>query len=116
MKDKFKEKLAWCAKKTLKRSIVDRSVRLDKKRKAIPSRTRILEYLDISPMDFFTLHNKMKSTTAADKLGFELEGLLRGGYIARLEIIYVLTDRGREYMKVERARSSKELKEQKEII
>ena len=63
-------------------------------------RTRVLEYLEREPSDFPTLLRDLDSRT--DILATELYNLLQAGYIIRSADLYYLTDRGREYLKVER--------------
>ena len=63
-------------------------------------RTRVLEYLERKPSDFATLLRDMDSRT--DLLAAELYSLLQAGYVKRSVDLYYLTDRGKEYLKVER--------------
>ncbi len=63
-------------------------------------RTRVLEYLEREPSDFPALLRDLGSRT--DMLAAELYNLLQAGYIIRRADLYYLTDRGREYLKVER--------------
>ena len=63
-------------------------------------RTRVLEYLEREPSDFPTLLRDLGSRP--DILAAELYNLLQAGYIMRSADLYYLTDRGREYLKVER--------------
>lgn len=63
-------------------------------------RTRVLEYLEREPANFSTLLKDLGSRP--DILAAELYNLLQAGYIIRSTDLYYLTDRGREYLKVER--------------
>jgi DNA-binding HxlR family transcriptional regulator len=63
-------------------------------------RTRVLEYLEREPSDFPTLLRDLGSMT--DLLAAELYSLLQAGYVIRSVDLYYLTDRGREYLKIER--------------
>ena len=63
-------------------------------------RTRVLEHLEREPSDFPTLLRDLDSRT--DSLAAELYNLLKAGYVTRSVDLYYLTDRGREYLKVER--------------
>jgi len=60
----------------------------------------MLEYLERKPSDFFALQKNFDFRS--DKLANELNNLLNGGYVTKMNGIFSLTDRGREYLKVER--------------
>ena len=64
-------------------------------------RTKVLEYLERKPSDFFTLQKNLDFRS--DKLANELNNLLNAGYVTKTNGLFCLTDRGREYLKVERA-------------
>ncbi len=63
-------------------------------------RSRALEYLGREPSDFLPLLGDPGSRP--DILATELCNLLQAGYIMRSADLHYLTDRGREYLKVER--------------
>ena len=63
-------------------------------------RTRMLEYLEREPSDFPTLLRDLDSRP--DIMATELYNLLQAGYIIRSADLHYLTDRGREYLRVER--------------
>ena len=62
--------------------------------------TRMLEYLEREPSDFLPLLGDPGSRP--DILATELYNLLQAGYIIRSADLHYLTDRGREYLRVER--------------
>jgi len=64
-------------------------------------RTKVLEYLERKPADFFTLQRDLDFRS--DKLANELNNLLNAGYVTKMNDLFYLTDRGREYLKVERS-------------
>jgi len=64
-------------------------------------RTKVLEYLERKPSDFFTLQRDLDFRS--DKLANELNNLLNAGYVTKMNDLFYLTDRGREYLKVERS-------------
>ena len=64
-------------------------------------RTKLLEYLERKPSDFFTLQKILD--IRSDRLANELDNLLKAGYVTKSNAVFHLTDRGREYLKVERA-------------
>ena len=64
-------------------------------------RTKLLECLEREPSDFFALQKILD--IRPDRLADELSNLLRAGYITKSNALFCLTDRGREYLKVERA-------------
>ena len=63
-------------------------------------RTKVLEYLERNPSDFFTLEKNLDFRS--DSLANELNNLLNAGYVTKINGLFYLTDRGREYLKVER--------------
>ena len=63
-------------------------------------RTEVLECLEREPSDFHTLLKDLDSRP--DILARELYNLLQASYITRSADLYYLTDRGREYLKIER--------------
>jgi len=64
-------------------------------------RTKLLECLEQKPSDFFGLQKILD--VRLDRLATELDNLLKAGYITKSNTVFHLTDRGREYLKVERA-------------
>lgn len=64
-------------------------------------RTKVLEYLERKPSDFFTLQRNLDFRS--DNLANELNNLLNAGYVTKMNDLFYLTDRGREYLKVERS-------------
>ena len=64
-------------------------------------RTKVLEYLERKPSDFFALQRDLDFRS--DKLANELNNLLNAGYVTKMNDLFYLTDRGREYLKVERS-------------
>jgi predicted transcriptional regulator len=64
-------------------------------------RTKLLECLERRPSDFFTLQKILG--TRSDRLANELDNSLKAGYVTKSNTVFHLTDRGREYLKVERA-------------
>jgi len=64
-------------------------------------RTKVLEYLERKPSDFSTLQRDLDFRS--DKLANELNNLLNAGYVTKMNDLFYLTDRGREYLKVERS-------------
>jgi len=65
-------------------------------------RTRVLEYLEKKPLDFFALSKKLENIGVSE-LANELNNLLKAGYITKKNDLFHLTDRAREYLKVERS-------------
>ena len=70
-------------------------------------RAKVLEYLEQNHLDFFAL--KKNFDVRLDNLASELNYLLEAGYVTKTNDLFILTDRGREYLKVERAKNLKEL-------
>ena len=66
-------------------------------------RTKLLECLEREPSDFFALQKILD--IRSDRLASELDNLLKAGYVTKRNAVFYLTDRGREYLKVERAES-----------
>ena len=64
-------------------------------------RTKVLEYLERKHSDFFTLQRDLDFRS--DKLANELNNSLNAGYVTKMNDLFYLTDRGREYLKVERS-------------
>jgi len=64
-------------------------------------RTKILEYLEEKPSDFLTLNRNLD--IGIDEMAKELNNLLNAGYVTKTNNIFYLTDRGREYLKVEKS-------------
>jgi len=62
-------------------------------------RTKVLRYLEEKPLDFLTLTTKLD--IRMDKMANELNNLVKAGYITKENDNFYLTDRGREYLKVE---------------
>jgi len=64
-------------------------------------RTKLLKCLERKSSDFFTLSGNL----AVDmrELANELNNLLKAGYITKKNGLFYLTDRGREYLKVEKS-------------
>jgi len=67
-------------------------------------RTKVLEHLEQNPLDFFTLTQKLGIGTG--ELAEELDNLLKAGYITKTNDHFCLTDRGKEYLKVEKSGTS----------
>jgi len=64
-------------------------------------RTRVLEYLERKPSDFLTLSKELDIDISS--LAKELDVLLKAGYVTKTDNLFRLTDRGREYLKVEKS-------------
>jgi len=64
-------------------------------------RTKVLEYLEQSPSDLFTLQKNLD--LRLDRLANELSNLLNAGYITKANDLFYLSDRGREYLRAERS-------------
>ncbi len=64
-------------------------------------RAKLLECLERKPSDFFTLQKILD--IRPDRLANEIDSLLKAGYVTKSNTVFHLTDRGREYLKVERA-------------
>lgn len=62
-------------------------------------RTKVLKYLEKNPSDFFALAREFRVT--GDEIARELNNLLNAGYVTKENGDFYLTDRGREYLKVE---------------
>ncbi|HIE18191.1 TPA: hypothetical protein EYP75_00540 [Candidatus Bathyarchaeota archaeon] len=62
-------------------------------------RTKVLKYLEKKPSDFLTLTKELD--IHGDEVANELNNLLKAGYITKRNSNFYLTDRGREYLKVE---------------
>ena len=62
-------------------------------------RTKVLKYLEKKPTDFITLSEDLD--VYGDAIASELNNLLKAGYITKKNGILYLTNRGREYLKVE---------------
>jgi len=62
-------------------------------------RTKVLEYLQRNPSDFITLSRNLD--IAMNELAEELNNLLEAGYVTKTNDVFHLTDRAREYLKVE---------------
>jgi predicted transcriptional regulator len=63
-------------------------------------RAKVLRYIERKPSDFPTLLNDLDFRL--DILARELSNLLQAGYITMRKDIYYLTDRGRQYLKIEK--------------
>ena len=63
-------------------------------------RTRVLKYLGKKPSNFLTLSRNLD--VEMNELANELNNLLNAGYITKTNDIFYLTERGREYLKVEK--------------
>ncbi len=61
----------------------------------------MLEYLERNPSDFITLRRRLDIETS--KLANELNNLLNAGYVMKTNNIFYLTDRGKEYLKIEKS-------------
>jgi len=64
-------------------------------------RTRVLEYLERKHSDFLTLSKELNIDISS--LAKELDVLLKAGYVTKTDNLFRLTDRGREYLKVEKS-------------
>jgi len=64
-------------------------------------RTKVIEYLEKKPSDFITLSRNLKIDM--EELANELNNLLNAGYVTKTNDIFYLTERGREYLKVEKS-------------
>ena len=64
-------------------------------------RTKVLECLEQKSLDFFTLSRNLDISMR--ELSNELNNLLKAGYITKKNDLFHLTDRAREYLKVERS-------------
>jgi len=64
-------------------------------------RTKLLECLEQKPSDFLALQKILD--IRSDRLATELDNLLKAGYVTKSNTVFHLTDRGSEYLKVERA-------------
>jgi predicted transcriptional regulator len=64
-------------------------------------RTKVLEYLEQSSSDLFTLQKDLD--LGLDRLANELRNLLNAGYITKANDLFYLSDRGREYLRAERS-------------
>jgi len=64
-------------------------------------RTKLLECLERKLSDFFTLQKILDMRS--DRLANDLDNLLKADYVTKSNTVFHLTDRGREYLKVERA-------------
>lgn len=62
-------------------------------------RTLILERLELSPLDIFTLSRGLNVDIL--KLAGELATLLETGYIKKVNSFYQLAERGRQYLEIE---------------
>jgi len=62
-------------------------------------RTKILEYLKRKPSDFLTLNKDLDIATS--ELADEINNLVKAGYITRKNDLFYITDRAKEYLKVE---------------
>jgi len=62
-------------------------------------RTKILEYLKRKPSDFLTLNKDLDIVTS--ELADEINNLVKAGYITRKNDLFYITDRAKEYLKVE---------------
>lgn len=63
-------------------------------------RTLVLKRLERDPMNVFALCKDLE--VDFHTLAKELDMLLKTGYIEKIDHFFYLTDRGREYLKVER--------------
>jgi len=62
-------------------------------------RAKVLKHLERKASDFYTLVRDLDADVTI--LARELNNLLNAGYVTKIDDLFYLTDRGREYLKVE---------------
>jgi len=62
-------------------------------------RAKVLKYLERNPSDFITLSRNLDIET--NELADEINNLLKAGYLTKANEVFHLTDRAREYLKIE---------------
>ena len=64
-------------------------------------RTKVLEYLEQKPSDLLTISKDLN--IEINELADELNNLLNAGYVTKTNDLFRLTDRSKDYLKVERS-------------
>ena len=68
---------------------------------AMALRTNVLEHLERKSSDFLILVRDLDADM--NRLANELIKLLKAGYVTKTNGLFCITDRGREYLKVEKS-------------